>query len=340
MQIHEDYQLSEVLWYKIGGKAKYFITCENRDDIVSALEFIEEKKPNKIFFCGQGTNLIFSDEYYDGVVVQIVSGSRHSGLSTINKDGEQRDFGLGQNDVKVKDSQITAFAGTILDDVIVSAFEHRLVGLEWAGGLPGTVGAGVRGNVGAYGGEVKDTLLHAEVIDYSGEKPQLKTLTNEDLEFVYRGSLVKTHKKMVVVSATFGLREGTEEEVKSAKETYEKNRQSRRDKHPLEYPNCGSVFKNLRDPEQVSKVLEVFPDLKESVEKKWYGKVAVASVIEKFGLKGHRVGNAQVSEKHALFIVNLGGAKATDVLQIIADIKNKFYSTFGFEPEVEVEIVQ
>lgn len=351
MQIHKDFQLSKVLWYKIGGKAKYFLICENRDDIVSALEFIAEKKPNKVFFCGQGTNLIFTDEYFDGAVVQIVSATRHSGLSRINDDREFRDSGRGLssavasakeslNDIIVKDNHITAFAGTILDDVIVTAFEHQLIGLEWAGGLPGTVGAGVRGNVGAYGGEVKDSLLHAEVIDYSGEEPKLKTLTNEELEFVYRGSLIKSHKKMIVVAATFGLKKGTDEEVIAAKEVYEKNRQNRRDKHPLEYPNCGSVFKNLRDPEQVAKVIDAFPDLKELVEKKWYGKVAVASVIEKFGLKGHRVGNAQVSEKHALFIINLGGAKAADVLQIIADIKSKFQSAFGFEPEVEVEIVQ
>lgn len=321
MTIHKEFQLSDVLWYKIGGKAKYLLQCSNRGDVEEAVAFIAEKKPNKIFFCGQGTNLVFSDDYFDGVVVQIVSSPSESTL-------------------RVQGDQVTAFAGIILGDVIDFAFDNHLTGLEWAGGLPGTVGAAVRGNVGAYGGEIENSLISAEVIDYSGQTPVLKTLTNTDLQFVYRGSLVKTHRKMVVVTATFGLKKSTEEEVTAAKLICEKNKQNRRDKHPLEYPNCGSVFKNLRKPEEIAKVLSVFPELKENIEQKWYGKVAVASLIEKLGLKGHRVGNAQISDKHALFIINLGGAKAADVKQIIQDVKEKFQESFDFEPEVEVEIVE
>jgi UDP-N-acetylmuramate dehydrogenase len=321
MQIREDFPLSEVLWYKIGGRAKYLLICENRKDIMQALSFIAEKKPHRLFICGLGSNLIFSDEYFDGVVIQIVSPKE-------------------KEEITVADSFVEAFAGTILDAVIGATFEQNLTGLEWAGGLPGTVGAGVRGNVGAYGGEIKDVLVSADVIDYSGSEPVLKTLTNEDLQFVYRGSLIKIQKKMVVVSAKFGLKKSSPEEVTAAKAVYEKNRQLRREKHPLEYPNCGSVFKNLRKPEDVAKVLEVFPEFKEQVEKKWFGKIAVASLIERLGFKGYRVGGAQVSEKHALFIVNLGHAKASDVLQIIHDIQEKFQKIFGFTLEVEAEIVQ
>lgn len=321
MTIQNDVPLSEVLWYKIGGKAKYLVTVENRNDIDEALAFIANEKPKKLFICGLGSNLIFSDDYFDGAVIRIVS----------SKD---------KTDSKVNDNLLTAFSGTVLDDAILFAFEHNLTGLEWAGGLPGTVGAGVRGNVGAYGGEVKDSLISAEVIDYSENKFVLKKLTNEQLQFVYRGSLIKTNKKMVVVSATFGLKKSTPEEVKAAREVYERNKQNRKDRHPLEYPNCGSVFKNLREKDQIERVLEVYPEFKENVEKKWYGKVAVASIIEKLGLKGLQIGNAQVSEKHALFIINKGNAKAKDVLEIIKTIKNKFQTSFGFEPEVEVEIVE
>lgn len=321
MTIQNDFPLSEILWYKIGGKAKYLLTCESREDINEALTFIEKEKPNKLFICGLGSNLIFPDEYFDGAVIRIVAANENP-------------------DISINENEVTAYAGTILGDVITFAFDHNLTGLEWAGGLPGTVGAGVRGNVGAYGGEIKDSLVSAEVIDYSGDTPMLKTLTNEELQFVYRGSLIKFHKKMVVVSATFGLKKATPEEVAAAREIYERNKQNRKDRHPLEYPNCGSVFKNLRDKEQIEKVLSVYPELKEDVEKKWYGKVAVASLIEKLGLKGLRIGNAQVSEKHALFIVNLGNAKAKEVLEIIKTIKDNFQNKFGFEPEVEVEIVQ
>jgi len=321
MTIQNDALLSEVLWYKIGGHAKYLLTCENRQDITEALEFIKKEKPQRLFVCGLGSNLIFTDEYFDGAVLRIVSPKEKTAIT-------------------VDGNNLTAFAGIVLDDAIVAAFDHNLTGLEWAGGLPGTVGAGVRGNVGAYGGEIKDSLLSADVIDYSGEIPVLKTFSNEELQFVYRGSIVKSHKKMLVVSATFGLKKSSAEELAVAREVYEKNKQTRRDRHPLEYPNCGSVFKNLRDKEQIEKVLEVYPEFTENVEKKWYGKVAVASVIEKLGLKGFQIGNAQISEKHALFIINKGNAKAKDVLAIIQTVKEKFQKTFDFEPEVEVEIVQ
>jgi UDP-N-acetylmuramate dehydrogenase len=319
MTIQNDALLSEVLWYKIGGKAKYLLTVENREDIEKALEFVAQEKPKRIFICGQGSNLIFSDDYFDGAIIQIVASEQN---------------------ITVSENTVTAFAGTILGDVIDFSFTHNLTGLEWAGGLPGTVGAGVRGNVGAYGGEIKDSLLSAEIIDFSDDTFVFKKLTNEELHFVYRGSIVKTSKKMVVVSATFGLKKSTPEEIAEAREVCERNKQNRRDKHPLEYPNCGSVFKNLRDKEQIETVLNMYPDLKEHVEKKWYGKVAVASLIEKLGLKGFQIGNAQISEKHALFIINKGHAKAKDVLAVIKTVKNKFHEKFGFEPEVEVEIVE
>ena len=324
MKIQENTPLSDVLWYKIGGKTRYLLQCENREDILEALEFIKEHKPNKIFICGTGSNLIFSDDYFDGVVIQIVTPTT-----------------LDFQDMHVTNADhVQVFGGVMLDELLLFSFDHHLSGLEWAGGLPGTVGAGVRGNVGAYGGEIKDTLVTAEILDYSGEEPMLKTFSNQELQFVYRGSLVKSHKKMIVVSATFQLKNSSDEEIVEARNIYDLHKQQRKNNHPLEYPNCGSVFKNLREKEQIEKVLQVYPDMKENVEKKWYGKVAVASLIERLGLKGFRIGNAQISEKHALFIVNLGGAKASDVLQIISKVKDTFQEKFGFTPEVEVEIVQ
>lgn len=319
MTIHQNYDLSQILWYKIGGKAKFVLECSSKEDILEAIAFIKESKIQRVFVCGQGSNLIFTDDYFDGAVIHLTKPKTNS--------------------ITVVEEYLTAFAGEVLGDVVAFSLDHDLTGLEWAGGLPGTVGAGVRGNVGAYGGEIKDTLVTADVFDYSGEEPVLKTVTNEELEFVYRGSLIKSHKKMIVISATFGLTKGTGGEVSEAKAVYAKNIASRKHNHPLEYPNCGSVFKNLRKPEQIAKVLEVYPDLREQVEKKWYGKVAVASLIELLGLKGHRVGDAQVSEKHALFIVNLGHATAKDVLQVILDVQQKFQETFGFQLELEVEIV-
>ncbi len=337
MTIENDFPLKDSLWYKIGGTAKYFITCESPEDIKEALEFIQKNNIQKVFILGLGSNLIFTDEYFDGAVI-CISSKRHPEQS----EGSQLDSSVSPQNDSIKmteDGLVESFTGEVLDDVIKFALDHSLIGLEWAGGLPGTVGAAVRGNVGAFGGEIKDSLTTVDVLDYSGEVPVFKTLNNEELQFVYRGSIVKTHKKMVVVGARFGLKKGTSEEVEKAWEVYNKNKQFRIDRHPLEFANCGSVFKNLRNKEKIEKVLSIYPDLKDNVEKKWYGKVAVASLIEKLGFKGYRIGDAQVSEKHALFIVNLGQAKTKEVLQIISDIQQKFQEKFGFSLEVEVEIV-
>lgn len=233
-----------------------------------------------------------------------------------------------------------AFSGVTIEDLVEFSFTQNLEGFEWAGGLPGTVGGAVRGNAGAYGGEIKDNIISVDVLDYSTLNQSLKTLTKEDMKFSYRNSFIKQEEKLLVVSAKFGLRKVADSELKKARKVYEGNIQNRKDKHPLEYPNTGSVFINPRDKEEIEKILTIYPDLRESVEQKWYGKVAVATLIDRWGLKGYRVGDAQISEKHALFIVNLGNAKATDVLQIIDTVKKKFFDTFGFELQVEVEIVK
>ena len=321
MTIHQDFSLSNILWYKIGGKAKYFLECSKKEDILQAIDFIRSKQLQKIFICGLGSNVLFSDDYFDGAVIRIVSEKNNSPF--IKKDG-----------------LVEVFAGEILGDLVKYCLDNNLIGLEWAGGLPGTVGAGVRGNVGAFGGEIKDTFVSAEIIDYSTTDLAIKEFSKEDLQFVYRGSYIKTQKKIIVLSASFRLHKGIPEEIIRAREVYERNIQFRKDHHPLEYPNCGSVFKNIRKKEEIEKILSVFPEFKEDVVAKWHGKVAMASLIEKLGFKGYRIGDAQISQKHALFIINRGQAKAKDVLQIIKNVQDKFQVTFGFVPEVEVEIVK
>jgi UDP-N-acetylmuramate dehydrogenase len=322
MITQNEVELAPLLWYKIGGKAQYLFDCKSKKDILQALEVIKLNNVSKVFVVGLGSNLIFTDDYYDGAIIRIANDPT---ISSVRLTPE----GL-----------VESFAGDLLDTVIQFSLNHELVGLEWGGGLPGTLGAAVRGNVGAFGGEIKDNLVSVDILDYEGERPELKTMSKAELEFSYRESWIKTHEKKIVITARFNLKKGTPEEVTAAKEVYQKNIQFRKDRHPLEYPNCGSVFKNIRDKQQVEKVLTICPELTESVEKKWYGKVAVASLIEKLGLKGYRIGDAQVSEKHALFIVNVGHASARDVKQVISDIQGKFKEKFGFQLETEVEIVQ
>lgn len=318
MTIYKDYSLSGILWYKIGGVARYLLQVKSKEEIVEALNFIRDNKVNRVLVVGLGSNLIFTDEYFDGAVIQLISPNYKS--------------------FKVDKNIIESFGGEILDDLINFSLDKNLIGLEWAGGLPGTVGAAVRGNVGAFGGEIKDNLLEVEVINIrSGE---IKTLSKEELKFSYRDSFIKESKEFIVLSAKFGLSKGNRKKVDAAKDMYYANTNYRRERHPLEYPNTGSVFKNIKEKDNVEKILSIWPDIKEKVTKDWHGKVSMGYTIERLGLSGYKVGRAQVSTKHPNFIVNLGGAKASEVIEIIDEIKSKVGTTFGFTPEVEAEIVE
>lgn len=320
MQIQNEFDLSQVLWFRIGGKAKHFLQCESRDDILKALDFVEEHHPKRLFICGLGSNLIFTDEYFDGVVIQIGASPR----SQITFDGDT----------------VTVFAGEALDTLIQVSLHNKLTGLEWAGGLPGTVGAGIRGNVGAFGGEIKDCLISAEVLEFDDKNIDVLEMKKDDFHFAYRNSIVKEHNNMIVTSATFQLTLADMPSMVKAKSVYERNKEYRKEHHPLEYPNCGSVFKNIKKQEEVEKILAVWPDVRKLVEEKWHGKVSMGYINNRLGFSGYKIGNAQVSKKHANFINNLGGATAKDVLTIIKHIQDMASETFAIVPDVEVEIVK
>lgn len=321
MQVYNNVLLSTILWYQIGGIAKTVIDISSKEDLYKALEYIKNNHETKVFVLGLGSNLLFSDEGYEGVVIRFL----------MQEDG---------NGVRLLENNIVeAFAGEFLDSVIQFGFEAGLTGLEWAGGLPGTVGAAVRGNVGAFGGEVKDSFVKAHCIKLSenGDFEEL-TFTKDEMEFAYRTSKVKA-EKLIVISAQFQFKQSSQEELLSARETYYANIRYRQDKHPLDYPNCGSVFKNISKKEEIERILESWPDVRAMVEGVWHGKVSMGYVIDRLGFKGQQNGGAQVSEKHQNFIVNKGGAKAYEVKGLIAEIEEEMQESFGFTPEVEIEIV-
>jgi len=320
MQIHEDFDLSQVLWFRIGGKARYFLKCTTRDDIFKALDFVEEHHPERLFVCGQGSNLLFTDDYFDGVVIQIATGAKPQ--------------------ISFHDETGTAFAGETLDSLIQLSFNHHLHGLEWAGGLPGTIGAGIRGNVGAFGGEIKDNLIAAEVLEFDDKNIDVLEMNNADFHFSYRQSVVKEKKNMIVTVAQFQFIHADREELVKARSIYAVNIDYRKTHHPLEYPNCGSVFKNIKKPDEVAKIVDVWPDIRPLVKEKWHGKVSMGYINNRLGFSGYTIGKAKVSEKHANFINNLGGATAKDVLTIIKRIQEMAEETFSITPEVEVEIVK
>ena len=321
MQIYNNVLLSTILWYQIGGVAKTVLDVASKEDLYEALSYIKDNNISKVFVLGLCSNLLFSDDGYDGVIIRFLMQEDGQGVR------------LPENNM------VESFAGEFLDSVIQAQFENGLVGLEWAGGLPGTVGAAVRGNVGAFGGEIKDVFVKAHCIKLAenGDFEEI-TLNRDEMEFSYRSSKVKA-EKLIVVNAQFQLREGNPEELLSAHEKYFENITNRQDKHPLDSPNCGSGFKNISRPEEVARIVESWDDIKELVKDKWHGKVSMGYVIDRLGLKGREIGGAQISEKHQNFIVNKGGAKASDVKNLIVEVGEEMQESFGITPEFEIEIV-
>lgn len=321
MIVIRDAQMKDYLWYKIGGSARYLLQCFSEEDIVEAFEFIKKEKIDTYFIVGMGSNLLFTDGYFDGVVIQIVIDTQGSGITLLDKE------------------TIQAFSGVELDSVIQFAFENNLLGLEWAGGLPGTVGAAIRGNVGAFGGEIKDCFKAARVLVYNKRTYKVLDLNKRDIKFAYRTSTIKKQKNMIVLSATFKLKKVDDKKLGWGKQTYFANIEYRKSKHPMDFPSTGSAFKNINNPENIEKILTVFPDIESDVRIKWHGKVSMGYLNKRLELSGLQIGQAHISNKHSNFIVNLGGATALDVLSVIKKVQETFQETFGFIPELEVEIV-
>jgi UDP-N-acetylmuramate dehydrogenase len=322
MIIYRDFSLKEILYYKIGGKAKFVLKIENKKDLLQALEFVRENNVEKILPLGLGSNILVNDKSFDGAVLW---------FSTSSKNGiTQKDLGL-----------IEAFSSVLLDDLIQFCFSKNLIGLEWAGGLPSTVGGAVRGNVGAFGGEISKSVDSIEVFEVRKDGEFIKkTLKASDLEFDYRESLVKKHKNWIIGDSYFKLSNADDNSLSRAKEIYFSHIEYRNKNHPMDYPSCGSIFKNITKKEEVQKIIDKWPDIEELVDSKWYHKASMGYVINRLGFAGFRIGGAKVSEKHANYIVNVSNAKFDYVYAIIEKIKDKFFNTFSFFPELEVEVVR
>lgn len=326
MNIYKDFPLAQILYYKIGGKAKFVLSIENKEDLIESIDFIEKNNIKKILTIGLGSNLLISDKPFDGAVLWFCKAESSSILAS--------------SIVVRKDNLIEAFSSVILDDLIQFSFKNNLVGLEWAGGLPSSIGGAIRGNVGAFGGEIKDSVQKIEIIDLASSDLSIKELDAADLQFSYRDSLIKKNKNLIVVKGFFQLTVADEQKVEEAKRIYHVRIEYRQKNHPLEYPSCGSVFKNITGSSEINKITEKWPDVYSLSQAKWHNKIAMGYVINRLGFSGLQIGGAQVSEKHANYIVNVNKAKFTDIISIIDKIKEKFSNTFGFLPELELEIVE
>jgi UDP-N-acetylmuramate dehydrogenase len=298
--------------YKIGGQARYFLEATNEADLIDGIKewqavsanFPENEK--RIFILGGGTNILFSDEGFKGLVIR-------NCMDSITSDGDT----------------ITVGAGTQFSELTEFCIVNSLSGLEWAGGMPGTFGGAVRGNAGAFGGETKDNL--ASVMSLNLTNLNIVKRSNQECEFSYRSSIFKTKATdEIIISAIFNLKKGVKEEIE--KQINEKV-EFRKNKHPLENPNAGSVFKNVSlqgIPEEYRN------ELLQYVKNDPIPVVPSAKIIFLAGLKGKRVGDAAVSDKHTNFIINLGNATAKDVKDLIQIIKDEVRQKYGISLEEEI----
>ena len=283
LQVLKDEPMSRHTTFRIGGPADYFV-CPDREQIAAVLA-VAKKCGMAITVIGNGSNLLVGDKGIRGLVVEI---------------------GSAMNQIMVDKNHITAGAGALLSQVAARAAAAELGGMEFAAGIPGSVGGAVTMNAGAYGGEMKDILRTVTVLTPEGE---LKTLDVSEMDLSYRHSCVP-EQQYIVLEAEIELGYKPEEEIRAQMEEL---RNKRIEKQPLEYPSAGSTFKR---PEGY-----------------FAGKLIMDA-----GLRGYRVGDAQVSEKHCGFVINRKNASAQEVRQLMQDVQDKVKAQFGvmLEPEVKM----
>ena len=282
--VHTDEPMSRHTTFRIGGNADYFVKPGNADEVAAVIAVCREYNI-PYFILGNGSNLLVSDDGYRGMIINIMDN-----MDSVTVDGRI----------------ITAQAGAMLVRVSVMARDNALTGLEFASGIPGTIGGAVYMNAGAYGGEMKNVVKTVRAIDEYG---RIYELDSEKMDFSYRHSIVE-ERKLIVLEVTLELEHGSREAINDRmKELAE----ARRSKQPLEYPSAGSTFKR---PEGY-----------------FAGKLIMDA-----GLRGYSVGGAQVAEKHCGFVINKGGATASDVVELIRDVQHDVDDKFGvtLEPEVKM----
>ncbi len=285
MIIRQQELLSQHTTFRIGGPASYYLIPETTGEVREAMNFAKEKEL-PFYFIGKGSNILFRDGGYPGVVIEV---------------------GKSLGKIHIQGTKVTAQAGISMRAMAVQLADAGLTGFEFAGGIPGTLGGGITMNAGAYGGEIKDCIESAVIMTEQGE---IRELTKEELQLGYRSSVIQK-ENYIVLEGTFLFHEGKKEEIQAAMRELN---QKRRDKQPLEFPSAGSTFKR---PEGY-----------------FAGKL-----IQDAGLRGYRVGDAQVAEKHCGFVINRGQATAAEVERVIQDVQEKVQEKFGVRLEPEVRIV-
>lgn len=284
-QIRKEEPLSRHTTFRVGGPAEYFVTPEI-EQVPKVVELCRQYEL-PLTVIGNGSNLLISDDGMRGVVLEI--GKAASGIRILDRE-----------DLAVQ-------AGTLLSETANFAAKHGLAGMEFAAGIPGSLGGAVVMNAGAYGGEMKDILSAVRVLTTTGE---IRVRPADELDLSYRHSRMMEEQE-IVLEARLNLTQGSEFVIRAQMEELRKRRV---EKQPLEYPSAGSTFKR---PEGY-----------------FAGKL-----IEEAGLRGYRIGDAQVSEKHCGFVINRGSASAAQILELMQHVQARVKENSGVDLEPEVRLL-
>ena len=282
----ENISLKKYNTYRIDILAKYMVFPKNTKELIELINFARTNNI-KYMILGNGSNVIFNTTYYDGIIIKLDNF----------------------NNMTIKGNKVYAEAGCSLIKLAISTINAGLSGLEFACGIPGTVGASISMNAGAYNLDISNSLESISVLTPQNE---IITLNKKNLEFSYRDSFLKRNPDYVVLSANFLLKEGNREEMLLQMEERKKRR---KDTQPLEYPSAGSTFKRKEG-------------------------MYAGELIEKCNLKGYCIGDATVSTKHANFIVNKGNATGKDIVSLINKIKEEVKNKYKIELILEQIIVE
>ncbi|MCI6932486.1 MAG: UDP-N-acetylmuramate dehydrogenase [Tenericutes bacterium] len=284
-KIENDISLSTLTTYKTGGIAKLVVYPNNINNLKQMLKLIH-KYNIKYFILGKGSNTLFSDKEFNGVIIKLDK----------------------LNNFKIKQTELYVESGMILSKLVQASVKNELTGLEFAIGIPGTIGGAIYMNAGAYGNNMSNIVKSVIVLN---EKFQIKEIPLEELKFDYRYSIFQDNKNLICVAANIKLEHGNHDEIASK---IKENLLKRKNSQPLEYPSAGSVFRNPKG--------------------NYAGKI-----IEELGLKGKIIGGAEISTKHANFIINKNNASSSDILNLIKLVQKEVKDKYKIDLKLEQQLV-
>jgi len=306
----EDINLKKYTTFRIGDNTKILYIIKDKNDILNILDKIDN---NKYLILGGGSNLLISDRIKEYSVIKV----------------ENKGIKIDGNFIEVE-------AGDNFQFVINTSINNNLKGLEWGSGIPGTIGGAIFGNAGSFGGEIENNLDHVEVFDINNRIK--KVFNNKECEFSYRNSVFKKNKnKYIIEKAVFKLNKV--DDMNEIKEIYRKNMLIKMKTQPINKFSAGCIFKNIVYDINNKKLVDFMKKYQESnifLDKK---QIPVAFIIDKLGLKGLKINDAEISTIHANFIINNEHAKYKDIKRLIDIIKEKVLSNLGIILEEEIEII-